>query len=644
MSKLTKALTAAAGNAGGDNLYVEDVFSTYLYEGNGATQTITNGIDLDGEGGLTWIKNRDNGARHHGLFDTERGATKALYSNQTWAEGTNATYLNAFNSNGFTVGSATDFNGSGEGIASWTFRKAEKFFDIVTWTGNGDGTDRYYNHNLNSVPNCVIVKRTDASMDWGVYHSQLGPGGGSGLKLNTTDSIEDPNPIRTTPSSTQIRIRGASGEYNENGATYVAYLFASDAGGFGDDGSENIIKCGSYVGTSDTAPYKLSVDVGFEPQWLLVKNATTGGAGKNWLLVDTMRGFFTDSADLELRPNTSDFDNSSSAFNVTSTGFSSGSGGEPNIQDNTYIYIAIRRPMKTPESGTEVFAPVGATSTAPLWKSSFPVDAGLYRYIIGTSAGTYFGSRLTGTGRLESSSTAAEVTSSSFKWDYMNGWFNNSFNDTNYVGYNFKRATGFMDVVAYTGTGVNPTTIKHNLGVPPELIICKSRTSVVNWHVGPMFIDPSNILYLDAVNGMGSDASNFTNTPATSTEFYVGNSGGTNPSAQSMVAYLFASVAGVSKVGSYTGTEATLNVDCGFAAGARFILIKRSDAAGAWYVWDSFRGIVAGNDPYWLMNSTAAEVTHTDYIDPLASGFTVTSLAPAALNASGGNYIFLAIA
>ena len=95
---------------------------------------------------------------------------------------------------------------------------------------------------------------------------------------------------------------------------------------------------------------------------------------------------------------------------------------------------------------------------------------------------------------------------------------------------------------------------------------------------------------------------------------------------------------------SYTGTGADLNVDCGFSAGARFILIKRTDASGDWYVWDSARGIVAGNDPYLLLNSTAAEEPNTDYIDPLASGFTVTSSAPAALNASGGTYIFLAIA
>ena len=79
-------------------------------------------------------------------------------------------------------------------------------------------------------------------------------------------------------------------------------------------------------------------------------------------------------------------------------------------------------------------------------------------------------------------------------------------------------------------------------------------------------------------------------------------------------------------------------------------MIKRSDIsdgvsnAGDWYVWDSVRGIVAGNDPYLLLNSSAAEVTNTDYIDPLSSGFTVTSSAPNSLNKSGGSYIFLAIA
>ena len=107
---------------------------------------------------------------------------------------------------------------------------------------------------------------------------------------------------------------------------------------------------------------------------------------------------------------------------------------------------------------------------------------------------------------------------------------------------------------------------------------------------------------------------------------------------------MFANLAGVSKVGAYSGTGNNINVDCGFTAGARFVMIKRTDSTGDWYYWNTALGINSGDDPYLRMNSSGSKVTNTDYIDPLNAGFTVTSSAPAALNASGGNYIFLAIA
>jgi hypothetical protein len=108
--------------------------------------------------------------------------------------------------------------------------------------------------------------------------------------------------------------------------------------------------------------------------------------------------------------------------------------------------------------------------------------------------------------------------------------------------------------------------------------------------------------------------------------------------------YLFASCPGVSKFGKYTGSGTTQLIDCGFAAGARFVLIKREDDAGDWYLWDSARGIIAGNDPYKLLNRWALEVANTDYIDPYAPGFAISSTAPAAINASGGSFMFFAVA
>ena len=118
----------------------------------------------------------------------------------------------------------------------------------------------------------------------------------------------------------------------------------------------------------------------------------------------------------------------------------------------------------------------------------------------------------------------------------------------------------------------------------------------------------------------------------------------TNASGGTFIAYLFASQDGISKVGSYTGNGSSQTIDCGFSGGARFVMIKRTDSTGDWYVWDTARGIIAGNDPYLLLNSTAAEVTSTDYIDPSSAGFEISSTAPAAINASGGTFVFLAIA
>ena len=646
MSKLAKALTAAAGNAGGDNLYVEDVFSTYLYKGNGTSQTITNGIDLDGEGGMVWLKSRDQ-AYSHTLYDTDRGATKYIISNATSAESTLATGLTSFNSDGFTHGSHM----STDNVASWTFRKAEKFFDVVTWTGDGVA-GREIAHNLGSVPGCMLVKRTDSSWDWFVWHESLGSSanGDSYLELNTTNPENDgfgkfywgDGVTYIPPTSSSFTVNAASA-VNLSGATYVAYLFAHDAGGFGDDGSESIIKCGVLTSTSSGF---VDADCGFEPQWLLIKGTMTN----NWQLFDNMRGVTTGNGHERLFANTSGAESSSTsdAINFTATGFKANTftGGFNGAGD--YIYIAIRRPMKTPESGTEVFAVAEniypTENVAPGWRSSFTVDMTMNRRT-GRAEGMSVTSRLQGGRYAQTSSTYAEGAGTYvYDFGFQTGahvYLDNG--GLNYA-YMFKRATGFFDVVAYTGNGVASRTVAHNLGVAPELMIIKQRNASRDWSVYNSDVGATKVLHLQWNGAAYVDSSMFDNTDPTSTVFTVDTNNTVNAVGGTFIAYLFATLAGVSKVGSYTGTGSNVDVDCGFSAGARFILIKRTDSTGDWYVWDSARGIVAGNDPYLLLNTTAAQVTSTDYIDPLSSGFTVTSSAPAALNASGGTYIFLAIA
>ena len=76
--------------------YVDDLFSTYVYEGNGnSSRNITNNIDLLTEGGLVWYKSRSAGKGHR-LVDTERGVTKVIESNDSNGEAVEATGLKAF--------------------------------------------------------------------------------------------------------------------------------------------------------------------------------------------------------------------------------------------------------------------------------------------------------------------------------------------------------------------------------------------------------------------------------------------------------------------------------------------------------------------------------------------------------------------
>jgi hypothetical protein len=650
-------IVQAAAGVGGGGEYVEDVFSTYLYQGNSASPpVITNGIDLADSGGMVWIKARP-GATDHTITDTERGAGKEIYTNQAWEEQNyTGTYgINSFNSDGFSlIGNNSPTNTTAYTYASWTFRKAPKFFDVVTYTGNGVA-GREIAHNLGSAPGMVIVKRTNATQPWYVYHRSLG--NSQTVYLNLTDAAAANTAWNnTSPTATDFTVSDYL-SVNGSGDTYVAYLFAHDAGGFGDDGEQNIISCGSYTGTGAIGN---AITLGYEPQWVMIKEASgTSALYQDWYIYDAMRGMpvGTSTNDQRLMANLSSAEASYPEIGPTATGFvCEATGARLNESGGTYIYIAIRRPMKTPESGTEVFAPIARTGTnaaANITTAGFPPDLLIGRSRLATTSTAVFVDRLRGhTKFLQSAVTDAEGTSSS--GSDVTGFLMNGFSlgtsggtDLNTSGaseiyYPLKRAPSVFDVVATPQTAAGAGTVTHNLGVAPEFIILKGRDYTESWRCYHAALGRGAVVQLNLPDAPYAIPNYWGTADPTATEFGVSWNSFTAPN---YIAYLFASCPGVSKVSSYTGTGADLNVDCGFSAGARFILIKRTDpgSTGDWYVWDSARGIVAGNDPYLLLNDTAAEVTATDYIDPLASGFTVTSSAPAALNASGGSYIFLAI-
>jgi hypothetical protein len=377
----------------------------------------------------------------------------------------------------------------------------------------------------------------------------------------------------------------------------------------------------------------------------------------NWVIVDIMRGdptFVTATANQQqLKANLTDAEASNYGFaQPTSTGFVQRSGSA----NQTYIYIAIRRgPMKTPTAGTEVFglnARTGTGANATVTGSAGVSDAVLVKNR-GSAVASLFAARLTGTNYLVTSTTAAQVAAGTTilqanPWDVMDGvkvgtssTITNASANT-FINYLFNRAPGFFDVVCWTGDDVSGRNINHNLGVVPELIIVKLRTGSASQDWAVYTAPTGNTKYMRLNDTLAATVGSawWNNTTPTDTVFTVGDEDVVNNTGWTYIAYLFASLAGVSDIGTYTGNGTSVSVTTGFQP--RFILVKRTDSTGNWYVGDSARGLVAGDDPFLLLKYCCGETTNQDWVDVSATGFTINETAANA-NVNTGTYIYLAI-
>lgn len=616
------------GGAVEEKLYVEDVFSAYAAPGVGANGIIANGVDTT-KGALVWGKAR-NDTQPPYLFDTVRGGNQALFSNSASEQyNPGATYLTA-RSDGFQTGpSSAAWNSTALSYIHWTFRRAKKFFDIVTWTGNG-ALGRQIPHGLGAAPGVIVVKRTDIAGAWVVYHRALGAT--KYMQLNSTMAAGTSNVYwnDTEPTDSAFTI-WANADVNASGGTYVAYLWAHDPS------ADGIIQCGNFAWTSG-----VEVNLGWEPQFVLFKSAVST---TDWLMFDTARGLDLSSSDKILYPNTSGAESSQSILEPTSTGFklaSSSSGANS-------VYIAIRKGlMRQPADATKVFSVVARSGTSAAVTVSAPsitkgVDLALIKIRNTTGAPTWM-DRTRGTGVLQQSHVAAADTGTSFvavtSFNMTGvdlGYSGTLANATggNYINYFFKQARGFFDIVPFNGTGAL-RTLSHNLGVVPELMIFKAQDAAENWAV--YYGDPTKFMRLNLSNAAASDSTFWNNTAPTDKLITLGSQSEVNRTGR-LVAYLFASCPGVSKIGTYTGTDAAINIDCGFAAGARFVLIKRISASDGWTLFDTARGIVSGTDPWLVLNGGDSEY-NGDYVDPYSPGFSVTST----LSILGQSYFYLAIA
>jgi hypothetical protein len=646
-------------------IYVEEVYSNYLYVGTSATQTITNNIDLSTNGGLVWIKDR-NLTNSHMFFDTVRGVNNYISSDtityQNGAYGAFSNLLTAFGTTGFTLGadSTTAVNSTtGNSIyTAWTFREKAKFFDIVTYTGNG--ANRTIAHNLGSVPGCIIIKRTNTNSAWQVYHGSLA--NTQYLVFNEPDA-KATGATRwnsTTPTSSVFSL-GTEATVNDSGSTYIAYLFASDAGGFGLTGSDNIVTCGTFTAATISGNTSgLVTSLGYEPQWLMYKNTSRS---ENWFIVDTARGFSM-AQNLSLFPNLTNSETNSAGGNSQ---FPAATGFQLNLSGtvgDVYVYVAIRKgPMKVPTVGTSVFTPLTTSSGGVRGTTPFPIDMQIFgrltpssntmnwsvydriRSLSTTTITDQYGRQLLTTSTTSENSAASD----GYNTQYNNTGYYNQTGST--WSLNFVRATNFLDTICYNGNSTYGATQTHRLGITPEMMWFKCRsTGSTDWIVWHKAFNISDYLVLSGGSGLqtggGSGTEYFNNTLPTSSVVTLGAGISINMTGRTYVGYVFGTVAGVSKVGSYTGTGAAQTINCGFTTGARFVMIKRavSGSQGDWYVFDTAKGFTSGNDPWIIFNQPQAQTTGTNYVDPQSTGFTINASAPNDINFSGDLFIFWAIA
>jgi hypothetical protein len=432
-----------------------------------------------------------------------------------------------------------------------------------------------------------------------------------------------------TSSTVASGTLSASGSPNTTGTS----PFTSPDAVFGESESESVIKCGSYTGNgSSTGP---KINLGWEPQWVMVKRTDSGGT--SWVMLDTMRAWTVKGeVDAYMYANKTDSESVHQWGAPINTGMQmDGTDGTTNASGGSYIYLAIRRSDgyvgKPIELGTDVFAMSygNGSSSGPCFDSDFAVDFAL-RKIYGSNDDWWNVNRLTGKKYLKTNGDDSESNHNDNLMDYNDGWGAGSIG-SGMQSWMWKRHAG-LDVVAYEGDGINGRSIAHSMNDVPEMMIVKRRSSSEDWTVYHTGLNGGTNPYtrLMTLNSTASEV-DMTSTPEkvwkstpTSTHFEIGSHDRVNTNGEDYLALLFSSIDGVSKIGSYTGSTSNLTITTGFQP--RFILIKGYNALANgryWIVMDSLRGInPSGNTDYLFLNQANAQ--NSNGPEPFISGISST--------------------
>jgi len=321
-------------------------FQTKIYTGTGSSNAITNDGNSDLQPDWIWGKAR-NQTYNHNLFDTSRGLNKRLTSDQTDAENTDSTTITAVGSDGFTLGTSANLNGSSVNYVAWQWKanggttstdttgassaagynttiqvNQTAGFSIVQWNAAFDQGNGRYNlgHGLGKIADFIVIKNRSTTGDWYAHHKAIDDNDYLRWNVNNGTSNTSNRYTFYRPDFTTALFNVDYNNVVTQNHDYVAYVFAPIKG---------YSHFGSYTGNGlSNGPF---IYTGFKPKYVWFKRLDTT---ENWYIYDSARDpineidrkLFIDANAAESQSETLDFVSNGIKLRNTSTAFNANGG------------------------------------------------------------------------------------------------------------------------------------------------------------------------------------------------------------------------------------------------------------------------------------------------------------------------------
>ena len=324
-------------------------FQCKIYTGTGSSQSITLDGDENMQPDMVWTKKR-SGADFHAINDASRGHSKILFPDTTGAEDTSANCLTSFNSDGFTVGTNSGFNGSSATYVAWCWKmgttsgittngsttitpssysfNSTAGVSISQYTGNGTAGAKLA-HGIGGEPNMFWVKQINGGNPWVVYFKSLGNTKVMYLNTNGASATRSNAWNDTSPDSVNITLGQGGGDINYDSSRNYSCFAMRNIVGFS--------RAGSYTGNGNADGPMLFM--GQKPAWIMAKK--TSASGDSWTILDNKRDTFNVSKarlfpdqDAAESTSTDVGDFVSNGFKIRTT------AGTWNDDGGTYVYLA----------------------------------------------------------------------------------------------------------------------------------------------------------------------------------------------------------------------------------------------------------------------------------------------------------------